>query len=133
MALEHRQAQAPVLESRVFHATDTKLSHGSWGTIRIYTPDGTVTAGTSSMLTAQLEFLPGQRLQPPHRHPQEEFQYVISGHGTWHLNGQDIPLEPGDLMYSRPGDLHGIANTGPEPLRFLVVKWISTGASAVSP
>jgi mannose-6-phosphate isomerase-like protein (cupin superfamily) len=77
------------------------------------------------MLTAELEFLPGKQLQPPHRHEQEEFQYVIEGSGTWHLNGQDIPLQKGDLMYAKPGDLHGIANTGKEPLRFLVVKWNS--------
>lgn len=120
-----RQAQAGELESKILRQADAKKSGGDWGTIRIYTPDSTVTQGTSSMLTAELEFLPGKRLQPPHRHENEEFQYVIEGTGTWHLNGQDIPLQPGDLMYAKPGDLHGIANTGATPLRFLVVKWIS--------
>ncbi len=123
-AFEHN-AQTTVLESRIIRQADAKGSTGAWGSIRIYTPDSTITQGASSMLTAQLEFLPGQRLQPPHRHPQEEFQYVISGHGTWHLNGRDLPLEPGDLMYAKPGDVHGIDNTGTEPLRFLVVKWMS--------
>jgi mannose-6-phosphate isomerase-like protein (cupin superfamily) len=79
------------------------------------------------MLAAELEFLPGKRLQPPHRHVNEEFQYVIEGSGTWTLNGEEIPLRQGDLMYARPGDLHGIANTGSGPLRFLVIKWISKG------
>jgi mannose-6-phosphate isomerase-like protein (cupin superfamily) len=123
-ALE-RHHQAAVLESKILREVDARKSSGDWGSIRIYTPDSTVTAGTSSMLTAELEFLPGKQLQPPHRHDQEEFQYVIEGTGTWHLNGQDIPLQKGDLMYAKPGDLHGIANTGKEPLRFLVVKWLS--------
>jgi len=125
---ERRQMQAAPLESRIIREADAKKSTGTWGAIEIYTADGTPTVGTSSMLVAELEFRPGQRLQPPHRHENEEFQYVISGSGTWHLNGKDIPLQPGDLMYAKPGDLHGIANTGTEPLRFLVVKWISKAA-----
>ena len=122
---ERKQSQATPLESRIIREADAKKSGGTWGSIDIYTAEGTPTVGTSSMLVAELEFLPGQQLQPPHRHVNEEFQYVISGRGTWHLNGADIPLQKGDLMYAKPGDLHGIANTGTEPLRFLVVKWIS--------
>ncbi len=125
---EHRSAQAAPLESRIYRETDAKKSTGTWGSIETYTAEGTPTVGTSSMLVAELEFLPGKQLQPPHRHVNEEFQYVISGSGTWHLNGRDVPLQKGDLMYAKPGDLHGIANTGTEPMRFLVVKWISKGA-----
>lgn len=131
-ALERRQHPA-ALASCILRQSEAKKSGGAWGSIRIYTPDRTATEGTDSLLTAELEFLPGQRLQPPHLHPDEEVQYVISGRGTWHLNGRDVPLEPGDLMYTRPGDLHGIANTGPEPLRFLVVKWRSHTATPAPP
>ena len=127
-AVEHTIQPAP-LESCIIRRADVKQSGGDWGSIRVYTRDTTATTGTDSMLTAELEFLPGKRLQPPHLHPNEDFQYVISGRGTWHLNGKDIPLEAGDLMYAKPGDLHGIANTGTEPLRFFVVKWISKGAT----
>lgn len=132
VAVEKSQPPAE-LESVVLRRADLKKNTGSWGWIQLYTRDTTVTTGTDSLLTAELEFLPGQRLQPPHLHPQEELQYVISGHGTWHLNGKDLPLEPGDLMYAKPGDLHGIANTGTEPLRFLVVKWSSKGAAKPTP
>lgn len=125
-AFEHPAQSAPLV-SCILRSADARKSTGDWGSIKVYTPDATVTAGTRSLLTAELEFLPGKRLQPPHQHPNEELQYVISGTGTWHLNGQDIPLEPGDLMYAKPGDLHGIANSGTEPLRFFVVKWISQG------
>ena len=123
-AVEHAASPVP-LESCIIRRADVKQSTGDWGSIRVYTRDTTATTGTDSMLTAELEFLPGKRLQPPHLHPNEEFQYVISGTGTWHLNDKDIPLVAGDLMYAKPGDLHGIANTGTEPLRFFVVKWIS--------
>jgi len=131
-AFEHTAQGAP-LASCIIRQADAKKSSGDWGSIRIYSPDSTTTQGTHSMLTAELEFLPGKQLQPPHRHANEEFQYVIEGRGTWHLNGQDLPLEKGDLMYAQPGVLHGIANTGTEPLRFFVVKWISKGAVRALP
>ena len=117
------------LESHIYRQAEARKSTGDWGAIRIYTEEGTPTYGTESMLAAELEFLPGKRLQPPHQHAKEEFQYVIEGSGTWTLNGKDIPLQKGDLMYAKPWDLHGIANTGTEPLRFLVIKWNSKGVA----
>jgi quercetin dioxygenase-like cupin family protein len=119
-------AQKPVkppLGSHIWKAADARKSTGSWGSISIYTEEDQPTSGAASVLTAELEFLPGKQLQPPHQHPEEEFQYVIEGSGTWTLNGKDVPLHAGDLMYSKPGDVHGIRNSGDTPLRFFVFKW----------
>jgi mannose-6-phosphate isomerase-like protein (cupin superfamily) len=120
----------PVLDSRIWRAGEARSAGGSWGSIRLYTEDGTPTFGASSMLTAELSFLAGKQLQPPHQHGEEEFQYVIEGHGTWTLNGKDVPLEPGDLMYTKPWDWHGIRNSSDQPLRFFVFKWASKGTPA---
>jgi len=125
-----QQAAKPPLESRIWRAGDARLSKGSWGSISIYTEDGQPSFGTSSVLTAQLEFLPGKQLQPPHQHADEEFQYVIEGSGTWSLNGVESPLAAGDLMYSKPWDWHGIRNSGDKPLRFFVFKWRARGVAA---
>jgi len=119
----------PPLESRIFTANDARLSRGTWGSISIYTEDGQPTFGTSSVLTAELEFLAGKQLQPPHQHADEEFQYVIEGAGTWTLNGRDYPLNKGDLMYTKPWDWHGIRNSSDAPLRFFVFKWKSRGVA----
>jgi quercetin dioxygenase-like cupin family protein len=113
----------PPLESHIWSAADARTSKGEWGEIHIYTEDATPTAGTESILTASLTFLPGKQLQPPHQHVDEEFQYVIEGEGTWSLNGREQPLKAGDLMYTRPGDWHGIRNSGDQPLRFFVFKF----------
>ncbi|HTU67928.1 MAG TPA: cupin domain-containing protein [Steroidobacteraceae bacterium] len=119
--------EKPPLDSHIWKAKDARVATGDWGHIALYTEDGQPSFGASSVLTAQLELLPGKRLQPPHQHPDEEFQYVIEGTGTWTLNGQDYPLEPGDLMYSKPWDWHGIRNSGDKPLRFFVFKWKAAG------
>ena len=80
-AVEHATQPAP-LESCTLRRADAKKSGGDWGTICLYTQNTTATTGTDSMRTAELEFLPGKRLQPPHLHPSEELQYVISGTST---------------------------------------------------
>jgi len=121
-----KPGRAP-LESRIFSASDARTSHGDWGEIHIYTEDATPTYGTQSLLTASLTFLPGKQLQPPHQHPDEEFQYVVEGEGTWSLNGHEQPLKPGDLMYTRPWDWHGIRNSGDKPLKFFVFKFRARG------
>lgn len=115
------------IESHIYRKAEARKSTGNWGSIYIYTSDSTPTYGTESMLTAQLEFLPGKQLQPPHQHANEEFQYVMEGSGTWFLNGKDIPIQKGDLMYAKPWDIHGISNTGTDTLRFFVVKWNNKG------
>lgn len=129
-ALWAQQPAKPPLESHIWKAGDARLSKGSWGSISIYTEDGQPSFGTNSVLTAQLEFLPGKQLQPPHQHADEEFQYVIEGSGTWSLNGVDYPLVAGDLMYSKPWDWHGIRNSGDKPMRFFVFKWQARGLAA---
>ncbi len=74
-----------------------------------------------------LEFLPEKQLQPPHEHAEEEFQHVISGSGTWTLNGKESPIKKGDLMYAKPWDMHGISNTSSDTLKFFVMKWVNKG------
>jgi mannose-6-phosphate isomerase-like protein (cupin superfamily) len=121
------------IPSRIYTQAEAKRSAGNWGSIYMYTNDSTTSYGTSSMLTAMLEFLPGKQLQPPHRHANEEFQYVISGSGTWFLNSKETPIRKGDLMYAKPWDLHGISNTSGDTLRFFVVKWNNKGQPLPTP
>jgi quercetin dioxygenase-like cupin family protein len=124
-----RKPEQALLESRIYSAADARTSGGEWGEIHVYTGDATPTFGTRSLLTASLTFLPGKQLQPPHQHPDEEFQYVIEGEGTWSLNGREQPLRAGDLMYTRPWDWHGIRNSGEKPLKFFVFKFRSRGVT----
>jgi hypothetical protein len=80
-ALWAQKPGKPMLDSHIWSATDARTSKGSWGSISIYTEDGQPSRGTTSVLTAELTFLPGKQLQPPHQHADEEFQYVIEGLG----------------------------------------------------
>lgn len=132
-ALWANKPERPLLDSHIWKAGDARRVAGDWGWIALYTEDGQPSVGTTSVLTAELEFLPGRQLQPPHQHAEEEFQFVIEGSGTWSLNGKEYPLARGDLMYSKPWDWHGIRNSGDAPLRFLVVKFQARGAEVAGP
>ena len=46
------------------------------------------------------------------------------------IDARNRPAKPGDMQYAAPWDVHGIRNTGREPLRFVVWKWQSKGVAA---
>ena len=96
-----------------------------WGTFHAYYT-GT-TYGTTDALAGVAVIKPGMEIHPPHEHTEEEFLMVLSGNGTWHLNGDEFPANTGDMLYAAPWDIHGITNTGNTPLKFVVWKWNNKG------
>lgn len=75
------------------------------------------------ILTGVAIINPGEQIHPPHRHPEEEFLMILEGNGTWTIGTKDMPANTGDIMYSKPGELHGLRNTGNVPLKFVVFKY----------
>lgn len=66
---------------------------------------------------------PGQRL-PGHVHPQGQDTWtVLSGQGEYRLDaaGTTRPIRAGDVVVAHAGQVHGVLNTGKEPLRFISV------------
>ena len=52
-----------------------------------------------------------------HTHEGEmETMVIISGKAVHTVNGQEQHLEAGDMIAAQPGDTHGIAQEGTEPL-----------------
>ncbi|MDR0823380.1 MAG: cupin domain-containing protein [Endomicrobium sp.] len=56
-----------------------------------------------------------------HKHVDNEDTYIIlSGEGTFtDTKGKTFKVKKGDVTIARPGQSHGLANTGKEPLVFL--------------
>lgn len=64
------------------------------------------------------------RQYPVHQHPPPEIYLVLHGTGRWRSGGSDdyIPIEPGEIVVNRPGDVHSvIAEDG--PVAALYVLW----------
>lgn len=91
------------------------------------------TPSLRDLLTIAITLHPGQQLHPPHQHAEEEFLWIASGSGEWHLDGREFPAAAGDLLYTEPWVMHGITNTGREPLTFFVVKWNGNGMPVPPP
>ena len=111
--------------SAIIAQEDATQEDFDWGTLYTYY-DGE-SYGTKDGLTAVAVIEPGEQIHPPHEHAEEEYLMVTEGTGTWHLNGEERAAAPGDMLYAAPWDVHGITNTGSEPLTFVVWKWNSKG------
>lgn len=109
------------LESAIITSKAAKTQHFEWGTLITYFAGET--AGTKDVLSAIAIINPGMEIHPPHEHSEEEYLMVLEGKGTWTLIDKDFPAEAGDIMFSKPWDLHGLKNTGTKPLKFVVFKW----------
>jgi oxalate decarboxylase/phosphoglucose isomerase-like protein (cupin superfamily) len=84
--------------------------------------------GSDSTVVGYSVFPPGAK-HDLHRHPRaEEWEFVISGSGIKHVDGVDVPIAAGDLVFSGRGTFHGVANTSSETLTTL---WGYTGAASL--
>ena len=117
-------AQAKVTDNVLGAGKAQKLEH-PFGVQHIYYQGPTdmmaVFEGGSLSLSA------GMEPHPPHKHPEEEFLLVTEGHGEISVEGEIKEAKPGAMMYTAAEKLHGIRNTGSEPLLFYYFKWKAKG------
>ena len=58
---------------------------------------------------------------PKHTHPWPHINYIISGEGILHLDGEDHKLEAGSFAYVPAGKLHQFQNKGHENFEFICI------------
>jgi mannose-6-phosphate isomerase-like protein (cupin superfamily) len=81
----------------------------------------------SGVSTGQVVLEAGAKPHDPHRHPEEEFMIVASGRGEIVCGETTTAVAPGSIMYCAGDTLHGIVNTGDEPMTFYWMKWTAKG------
>ena len=76
---------------------------------------------TDDAQAAQMTLAPGQSTGgPENRHADsDQWLYVVSGTGQATVEGEDVRLEPNDLVVIEAGETHEIANDGDDPLETL--------------
>jgi quercetin dioxygenase-like cupin family protein len=68
-----------------------------------------------------LNFLPGQEL-PVHKHPGTEvYLFVITGSGTFNIDGRESEVTEADLVHVSDNEGLGFKNSGSEPASIYVV------------
>ena len=67
------------------------------------------------------EVAPGERSHPPHQHPGVEAFYMLAGQATLEIDGEQLTLRAGEVAVFDSTRLHGLANSGTEPMRYAVI------------
>ena len=109
------------LPSTTLDSDQAKVTHEPFGDLAIYFSGPT--DQIASMTAGSLRLKPGMSPHPPHKHPEEEFMVIIEGAGEILVGGKTTKVSPGAMMYCAAGTLHGIVNTGKDPLLFYFYKW----------
>jgi hypothetical protein len=108
------------LPSVVIDSSTAKLTHESYGDLRIYFdgPTGQLRALTVGCLVLKAGMVP----HPPHQHPEVEIMLVTEGAGEITVEEKAYPVGPGSMMYCSGQRMHGIT-AGPQGLTFYFYKW----------
>jgi mannose-6-phosphate isomerase-like protein (cupin superfamily) len=111
-----------LLPSVVIDPVNAKLTHESYGDLRIYfdAPTGHLRALTVGSLVLNAGMVP----HPPHQHPEEEIMLVTEGAGEITVEATAYPVRPGSMMYCSGQRMHGIT-AGPHGLTFYFYKWMA--------
>ena len=111
------------LRDEVVSEANAKVTREPFGDTRVYF-DGP-TSQLKAMTAGSLLLKPGMQPHPPHQHPEEEIMIVTSGNGEILVGGKKVNVGPGSMMYCESNQLHGVMNTGSEPLLFYYLKWMA--------
>ncbi len=77
-------------------------------------------ADSPSQMSAMVVDVPPGGFVPPHSHDREEEGYfVLDGELALAIGAEERTLAQGDFGHVPPGTLHGYANRGERPVRFL--------------
>ena len=118
---ERLHAAGLKLPSTVLGRDQTTVTHETFGDLAIYFSGPT--AQVESMTAGSLRLKSGMSPHAPHQHPEEEFMVITEGAGEIVVDGKTTKVSPGSMMYCAAGTLHGIVNTGKDPLLFYFYKW----------
>jgi len=80
------------------------------------TPDDS----TSARMAMGISVLPAGYSTPAHHHPAEEFAMIVRGTGSITIDGEVIPVGPGDLVVTPPDSEHITTSSADSQL---VVYW----------
>jgi mannose-6-phosphate isomerase-like protein (cupin superfamily) len=64
----------------------------------------------------------GKATHAPHKHPEDEFFFILEGKAEFFLDGKTREVGPYTSLYCPSNVMHGIRNSGNTQLKYLVIK-----------
>lgn len=68
----------------------------------------------------------GKATHAPHKHPQDEFFFILEGKAEFYLDGKTKVVGPNTSLYCPSNMEHGIRNAGDTQLKYLVIEKYET-------
>lgn len=109
-------------ETKIFHYKDLPVRTFPNGGTQRRVISGTLPTG--EYVEVHETMLPaGQMPHPPHHHPNTEMLFIETG-DLIYLDGEklnQIPIGPGDIVFTASEKIHGLKNTGTTNATYIVV------------
>src|SRR6185295_13236722 len=121
-------AQEPgkLLDSTAWQWSDLTPKKTDVGELRSVVRQPTRTLDELEMHITTLN--PHTASHPPHTHPNEEMVILKEGTLQAHVNGKEIVLGPGSVLFFASMQPHAVQNVGDTPATYFVINWASPGS-----
>ncbi len=121
-------AQEPggLLDSTAWKWQDLQAKKTDVGELRSVVRQPTRTLDELEMHITTLN--PHTASHKPHTHPNEEMVIVKEGTLQAHVNGKEVVVGPGSVLFYASMQPHAVQNIGDTPATYFVINWASPGS-----
>jgi XRE family transcriptional regulator, regulator of sulfur utilization len=70
---------------------------------------------------------------PPHTHPNEEMVILREGTLQAHVNGREVVVKPGGVLFYASMQPHSVQNIGDTPATYYVINWSTEKSKKIPP
>jgi quercetin dioxygenase-like cupin family protein len=119
------QQSAGLLDSTAWKWEDMQARKTDVGELRQVVRQPTRTLDELEMHITTLN--PRTTSHAPHTHPNEEMVIVREGTLQAHVNGKEVVVGPGSVLFYASMQPHGVKNIGDTPATYYVINWASPG------
>lgn len=112
---------AKLLDSSAWNWADFTAKKTPVGEVRAVVDQPTRTLGNLEMHITTLN--PHTASHPPHTHPNEEMVVVKEGTLQAHLNGKEVVVTAGGVLFYASMQPHAVQNIGDTPATYYVINW----------
>jgi len=114
-----------LLDSTAWNWSDLSAKKTAVGELRDVVRQPTRTLDELEMHITTLN--PHTASHPPHTHPNEELVIVREGTLQAHVNGREIVVPAGGVLFYASMQPHAVQNIGDTPATYYVINWASPG------
>jgi quercetin dioxygenase-like cupin family protein len=121
---------AKLLDSTAWNWADFTARKTNVGELRSVVDQPTRTLDKLEMHITTLN--PHTASHPPHTHPNEEMVIVREGTLQAHVNGKEVVVKAGGVLFYASMQPHAVQNIGDTPATYYVINWATPASAAAA-